>query len=796
MLTLVTYSTKEGLRRYLGRREGALRIVAPFPGKADALRAAWGGRAGVQVLTVSRFTQDLFESGGGGQDGAPWRKSRLLLLLNAFKNMVPHLRGSDFGTFKTAYQVFSDLRSYTAAPDIPDELLAPFPPQVRELVELFHAGTQRAGVRDEHAALFDLAEALRAPGAHALPEGTTVVFEGFTFLTPAQLSFFEALAIRHQVLVPVPGPVLRAAHPWDWPKVLELSAHLVEDAGDKPAESRPIPCLTYPAGSLASALRRWRSGPGQVVLGCKRPTPAFLQEIPFADAFVKAEVDVLAEAVEGLFSRWGQRLLLEPGMEGERLREWIQEEKRRLLSLKEMGALRSYKVLTLIEEALTEVPVALQGQSLDSFLLQLLREVVELDSPRNHAIPLLREPPPVRVGGLNELDSVGVGPVALCLSSAYGPIKGDNRPYSPDLEAQLAKLGPVKRPELDFLFVKSALSELLAHPGLTVLMEEGLLDHDLAWKQVFEGRELETSPAGLPSTRAVPDYGFFGAEGPAPSFGDVSASRLQDYFDCPRRYHARRVSKLVPEVRAAAVLDPMERGTLEHALLGGAWQAGRERWRVEGFLEGEAERLLRELTPDKRLTPVQKAAVLGEAVVCARNGLESLAAVERALPGTRFNFESPLTAPGRRGSIDCLGTGGEALVLVDFKRAKGANPSHGAWGDMEKIQLWFYLRALKLAGQLPPKFVVGYFFLKDPSDSWLAANDGELKARLEAEWGKGARDFADWEACLERYAAVEDGLLARLACESVFPPRPRGPQVCLGCELKPLCPGATAEVSE
>lgn len=806
MLSILSYTSKSALHDALTQYGGVgnyWKIITPFPAKADALRAAWQSRSHTEVLTISRFTQDLFESRWGkGTTEAPWRKSRLLLLLNAFKNLHPIYKDVDFGTFKTAYQVYSDLRSYTDNPELPDELLASFDVSVQELVRLFHLGTQRAGVRDEHAAVFDLIAELRAPEGLSVEGNPVLIFEGFTFITPAQLSFFEALAIRHEVIVPLPNLVVEQSHALDWPQALKLSAHKVLNTEENHEENLKLVAQVYPSGALGAVLRSWRIpilGSVQIVLGTKTPSPGSLQEIPFADTFTKREVDVTSEARDLLWQRWEKRLSqTKKSLQGSELLSWCQEEKRSCLAEKNMQAMRLYKVVSMVEEAIAEVEGCLNSQMLDGFLLRLLKEVVSLNTPRNNLIPLLKEKSTVRLLSLRDVDSLTKEfPIALCLDSSFGPIKSDHRPYSPEMEKELAKLGPVKRPELDFLFLKAELTELLGQ-SITLFIEDGLLKHDLAWKKVFEPYELEVHQwQATTLVQDRPDYSFFAVKplSVAPPRA-VSATRLQDFLDCPRQYHAKRIEKIIPHVSTQLQVDAMAIGEMEHKLVRIAWERGQEWWKNFANLENEVEALLLTSEIKHTLNAVQKAAVISEVALYASNGLRQLTQVTQALPGTRFQFEVPLKAQGRTGSIDCLGTGGGATVLIDFKRAQGTNPSVNQWGEFNKIQLWFYLNALRLDGVLESEIVAGYFFFKDSEDSWLATSNEEIAGRLSETMGKSAKSYPDFFENFTRYQEFENHSLKRLADETVFLPQPLSSKVCDYCDLHALCPKSSAEREE
>jgi hypothetical protein len=135
------------------------------------------------------------------------------------------------------------------------------------------------------------------------------------------------------------------------------------------------------------------------------------------------------------------------------------------------------------------------------------------------------------------------------------------------------------------------------------------------------------------------------------------------------------------------------------------------------------------------------------------------------------------------------------LVLLDFKRSKGSNPSFPAWEeDYPKIQLWFYLQALVEQGQLTTqqRLAVGYLFFKDMDKSWLAC-DSTLAAALESHCPAWAEAWDDSARAIARYADFEAFHRQRLLTETVFAPQPRSSEVCDSCALRPLCPRGDSE---
>ncbi|MBY0516737.1 MAG: PD-(D/E)XK nuclease family protein [Bacteriovoracaceae bacterium] len=801
MLTLLTYASKNGLRQQIEDLVGqdkSLKLVTPFPAKADALRHNWSDRKNVDVITLSRFMQDFF-SLIEDKIEAPLRKSRLLLKLNSFRFFLPGFEDIDYGTFKTAYQIFSDLRAYTDAAEFPDEILESFDENVATLAQLFHQACKRNGVLDEHAGVFELNARLRSPEGEKLKINTVIIFEGFTFITPAQLSLFEALAIRHEVLVPIPESVFNSSHAFDWTKSLELSCHEVIRAQETPKKEIQLAGHLYPQGCLSEAMRKWESehqGAKSIILGTKNITEEMYQVIPFADVSVKKPIDITFEARDKIFDLWEKRIRRSKvTLSGPTILEWIEQGKKEIIEKKDLSLMKDLSIYLVLERALTESEKCLDQQPCDLFLLSLLKEVCSLDAPRNSQISILKNESDTKILSLKNLTNLDFNvPTLICLDSSFGSIKSDHRPFSPEMERNLAKLGPVRRPELEFNFLLSELNELWGHENLSIYIENELLTHDLGWKRVFEDVHLNLESIRMNTSYLSSNYNFFQVQLSAPpKTGIISASKLQDYLDCPRRYYAQRVERIVPRIETTLEIDPMMIGTVEHNLVRWAWE-NKIPYTDSKSLTLEATKQIDLKNSTGRLTASLRSSAINEAVLYATNGLKRLVSLEKTIKGIQFIFEREITSDSKTGFIDCLGLSDEALVLLDFKRSKGQNPSLGKWEEFSKIQLWFYLKALKDEGLIShkTKLAVGYLFFKDIEDSWLAC-EPSLQSQIEIDCPGWAKEWIDFDTSLQRYELFESETINKLANDTTFIPSPSKPDICTMCSLRPICPRLVEE---
>jgi hypothetical protein len=806
MLKLVTYQTMTGLRQSLQTylASGPIKIVTSFPAKADALRNSWSTRTESDVITFSRFISELFEQQPDSLEG-PWRKSKLLLQLNAFRNLLELTKESSYGQFKMSYQVFSDLRAYVVSDDFPDELLIYFDQEVAAMAQLFHKAIRSLGILDEHGAIFELTQRLRDTDGLRIPNTPTIIFDGFTFMTPVQISFLEALSIRHDVIVPIPDLVMQNAHDYDWIKVLELSASEIVQLDKANSRTKEIKAVSFSLGNMPETLKLLigeEPKKSQFVLASKNLDPLNIQEIPFSNIFIKTATDLTADARDKVFSKFELKLgTLKSVPEATKILEWIDEEKVILIKEKKLENLKEIAVLNLIEKAIQSVPSCLNEQRLDNFLLNLLKDVITLDAPRNNLISISEEEFQTKILSLKDLYNLDKhSPTYLCVSSNYGHIKSDYRPFSPDMENTLAKIGPVRRPELDFLFQQATLQEIWEIDDLTLIIENGLLDHDMGWKKVLSEFEINFENTIPSNPTKANDYSFFESDQSlvvAPR--TISASRIQDFLDCPKKYFASRIDKIIPLVKQNLEVDVMTIGMIEHELIEVAWKNGENWWAKVENLEKEALSLIKSYDQYKKISPVILASVVHEASLYAQNGLIALKEIHSIFPEMVFEFAVKLENPDRTGEIDCLGTSHNQILILDFKRSLGSNPSFNSWtGDFPKIQLWFYLKSLYDLGKLnfEQEVMTGYLFLKDIGDSWIAQNFDLSSSQLSDNLLIKYKYLESFVEDFDQYRAFEESTISNLKSEFNFKPKPRYSEICDFCSLNSVCPSSGNEEGE
>ncbi len=792
MLKVIGYQHSAKLFNHLRAEIGsdAALIVTSNPLKADSLRLKWANHSRLDVVTFSKFSTTLSEKLNPTEVKVAWRKSKLLLQLNAFKNLLPQGKNLSYSEFKAAYQIFSDLRAYVPAQDFPDEILMHFDENVALLAQLFHQAARNLDILDEHTGTLYLAEELRKPEGLVLDTGT-IVFEGFSFLTPVQISLVEALSIRHQVLIPIPQKVLDHAHPFDWTSIIKDSCD--EYISDVQVENleKSLQFNIYPSGSLLSVLKKKLEASNdqiQLILSSKRIDAVIEQGMPVESFQKKMPVDILLEEREKVFSELEEICFIKKKLSAApEILSVIDEQLAFYKKSPSLAGAKSIAVLQLIKNACLSLPNILEQQKLDDFLFHLLRDVVSLDSPRNNLISMSMHSQRLELMTIKDTHLVDPSLKAiLCIDSQFGNIMSDSRAFSPKLEKELAKLGPVRRPELEFLFLESNLEELWGHPQMDIFLEEGVLEHDVGWKRIFSQFSLSSKKLSFEAPNTKADFSFFKSMPLAHDTKYISASRLQDFLDCPKKYHASRIDKITPLVRQSSEVDVMNLGNIEHELIKIGWEKGEGWWENITNLEKEAERLLVEKFDFKNLNPISLAGAAHEASLYSLNGILKLKLITSKLEGSKVVFALNLDhSKGRRGEIDCLIISPKLDLILDFKRSKGQNPSLTQFRNgISKIQLWFYLNSIEILEK--KNYGVGYLFLKDIQDSWIICST-ESCDLLEEDFPKRVAAWDSFDTQLAAYQAFELEAIDRWRTEKDFLPNPSSKQICSFCDLNSIC---------
>lgn len=778
-MQIVYFSQKDQFLREMEFLEGEKVFVAPSPAKADGLRNQLNSHGKSDVITIAKFTSNLIEALWKNQEKpALKRKAELLLIFGILKNKyLPEL---GYEQFTQAYNLFSDLRSFSLDTAPLTGVLDEQPETIAKAVQLFWNLLGVTGYLDEHGASHLIAERLRSE-EEVSELKKCYVFWGFQHLNGQQVDLLKALAIRYDVIIPFPLALKDRLKKSDW-------VHWLKDVRTKERDlpelniSPRAQWMSINSREIARHLRGFIREGDQIVLGLSKLTPAHLDMIPSQQVSFKIPHQLLKTELMEI-----RDLLKNFKGTHEELASFCLEAQKSTRSMKLTRAIQLYcEALQSISE-LTDEQLAI-----DSFFLKLLHDVVGLNQPRTSFVPLSDQRLSIDLKDMSSLEDIDVSRrLIFCIDERFEEIQGLGQNYPEAIHRHLGAIGPIKRNELELLFREWEFRILLSKgQDVWVLMNEGSLKHSLIWKRLFSDVELEKAKrTAVSSEKELIDL----IRSPQRRFSEgFSASKLQTFIDCPRKFYFSFVERIFPVLSLEQDFDPMTSGTIIHEIIEEYFKRGRNHDDVRELTRSVMERHIQ----NKKLRLPRETLLQRELMFFHRtvNGLNLIQELERisGFP-VDWKIEEPFSMEENfpmKGRIDCLGITPKHLFLLDFKSTEFSASSTSEILDLEAVQLWVYA----LAAQAQVKdfekrsIVLGYVVLDDPSKSNLIVEDEDLFDKIKSEKLCRVQPFKDDFSSL--LSSAREHLLAlakTITDESQFPARPRKRSVCEYCDISKVC---------
>lgn len=759
MLEVIFYQTTEDL---IGTElSGNPLIICPSPLVADGLRRLMPENS--EIITISKWISDYLKTKKLKRSN---KADLMLRLSSVWRHYFPLEEGHLF--FKS-FEMFTDLRSFTLDLNLLSEFLKEVDEATTKSILLFWTFLQTEKLIDEHLSYQIFSEI----GEEGL--GRPVWIMGFKHLSGIQIDMLKVLGEKTEVSVFFPKKVYFETLSTDWIRWLEPSAQI-----DLTEKVQALKIIHFPKNKLNIVLGSIKKmiPDFDIALASQNITFNSRQEVAVEHLFFKSQEDLFNIARVDLLEELSEELsgeLVNGNVELVSFFPRIEERKNRALKDEDFIL---YKVLLLFVDALTAYSEF--QTTIDLFTLKVLKMILELNSPRV-ALATLTMDPKNRLLELNELpyrdDSQSLVIVA---SSLYGPLKSQESKYSEKMIEALRSIAPIKRAGLDFLYLKQELVQALSKEGSILLMEEGLEQIDLSWREILKGFALESvNPKADYKLKNKKDY-LASRIVPGPHLiKSVSASRLQTYMDCPRKYYFSFVEKIDHRPVERLKIAPDEMGVIEHDIIEQyfALRLIDENLVFEPkFHEVLCTQALNEFLVKNKILLNEKIRLVTffELLHYTQNGIEFLINFCRSNLAVKIEFERPLGENpwGLIGYIDCLvHLGDDKIAVFDFKRSGAAVGSKRETLAFDKIQIWVYLLIL----------------IKHQSKtihSWGYLNLSEIEASqvyLEQEVSLLS------ETTLDNFQTLLNKTISELKTEVDFFPEPRKAKVCHFCEVELFC---------
>ena len=755
MLEVVFYQNNQDLLEKMQDENPPL-VICPSPQVADNLRSL---APELNIITISKWTTDHLKKLGLARS----RKSELMIKLSAvWRHYFPT---EQTAVFLEAFELFTELRSYTLDMGLLNEFLQELDEVVKKSIQIFWLYLDQEKIIDEHLSYNKVTES-----KHHI----SMWFVGFKHMSGVQIDMLKTLSESQNVEVLFPFPVYMDSLPNDW--IRWISADEIKKIKRTEALSE-IRVALIPKGKSNIILNKFFEIHPEfdLVMAGTQVGLVTYQEAQKNKSFFKATEDLFAVELELLTIDLRKKLKKLKIITIEEINTYFEEIKINAIS---KGEYRKLKMIELMGVALIDYSEF--QKTIDGFAIDIFEVIVRLNSPRVSLLSLEKsiQRSFLDMNGLSFRNEERE--IVLLATESMGGFRANEKILSEAMTKALRAIGPIKRAGLDFLFHKYELLSILADSKNILLIEEQLMDTDLSWKEVLKYFNVIDYDLGVRySTKKIKEY-----LNPKKIIGPFeqkyfSASRLQSYIDCPQKYYFNYIEKLDNRPEERTTLGPDELGNLEHKIIENYFDE--DSFKKSGSIDSSHHqetclRVFNEYIQASRLTlnETEKARAYNEIMHYTWNGIVFLLDLMKSQSAINIRFEIPLgnNPWALKGSVDCLIELSEKkIIVIDFKRSSSAAGTKSETLEFNKIQLWVYLLILKHQGHDIESF--GYLNLSDLSDDNLFFETIDANNLII-----NSMDFAK---------DIIEKTISNIQTNITFNPHPRDAKVCKYCPVNLFC---------
>lgn len=748
-------------------------IICPSPVITDSIRTKLPEN--IESITISKFLQNKLEKISNEKDKKILvRKSDLLIELGNVWNKV--FKDYSHEIFGHAFKLLTELRGHTLQIELIEEIFNELDSDVVNVLKTFWQYLNEVERLDEHK-VYDLLSDLYRSGEYFDDfdrERNNLVFIGFTHLSAVQVDFLKTMGLRHNIYIPVPDSIKSKIRNSDWIHWIDPTKYEVNEV-----LKREVNAITFAKNRMSSTISNFLKQSKSTytfVIGDSNLSQNSIAEIPQSNLNFKTPVDIFSEVIKQVFSEIREEVIyIDKYKQATGLNKLLKEKIVNHLTSKQSP--RYLKVVMLTLEALNKWSEYNEVDfEISSFELNILEEVVQLNLPRVYFTPV-SSGINNRIVGINQLDDCDNDEqIIICASSNYTSLMSTKSVHSEKVLSFLSTIGPVRRSELDFLFLRVKIEEKLSLKNTTLLIEDGLTEFDLSWDEILESFDLidkKIVSNGLMASKKDEVSKFVKNE--FYNLQKVSPTKLQTYIDCPRKFYFQYVNPLTVHKNSQLAIEPYLLGQVEHKVIEKYIESNID-WNEENHIRLTKSILKQTIDKNKLVISNNRfKTYLIEVMNYSRAGIEYLFSLRNTLGDIEFLFEVEINKQTHQGSIDCIVKGDFGVGIIDFKRSIAGIPSTKEVLSYSKIQLLYYLTHFN---QDPLKYkFFGYLNLSEILKSRLFS----LGPEIEYD------EIGNITELIDGYKKKENNLVEMIKSDNNFYPSPVNKTVCKFCIVSKVC---------
>ena len=417
---------------------------------------------------------------------------------------------------------------------------------------------------DEHKSYFLLSEMINSGVLGQEDFADLVVFYGFDFITGSQVDLLNSISNITELYIPIYKLVYEHKSLFDWMSWLESDDTEVIDITDNQIEMQSCDFYKFSKNYLSKAITNYSSKDSvqldSVVLGTPNLNIEYVQEVPLGEINLKSDIDIFNMSFLKITDEISSLINVDE-VETDFMLSEISREIVKKLKLKEFKELKS---LVMYQRKISSwKELSDENFCMTKFDFKIIQESVMLDLPRLN-ISSLNKDSKTNIESINSLEKLVNSDSLLVLSSFYQPIGSGSNLYTESVEKYLSSVGPVRRSEFDKMLLRAKVKEYISNNRVTFLCESSLFEHDANLNFIFEGIDFINQDLNLPTHKELQ---YLKTQSPPQQVHSVSATKLQKYIDCPKKYELSYLHSFSPKIKIRGVLDNLELGRLQHAVI-------------------------------------------------------------------------------------------------------------------------------------------------------------------------------------------------------------------------------------
>ena len=783
MLKLIISSRQNEWDDYVSNlpKESPIQVITTSPQSADDIRKKWSS-LNLDVITISEFNQQFFEHFHLPLKNQRSKSELYIEFLQAYEFYEGE---KSFSIFSSAYQILSDLRSFTTNAHLLESLFLMYPIEIQIPLSLFQKWIMVHDLYDEHRTVQEISFKLKSSGELGGMGQKTIVFEGIKHLNGNQVDLIKSLAVHFDVYLRVPLKAYEQKAKSDWINWMIDSNTKIEILKNK-IEQKTVFFKEHHQADLNDQIRKTQENQNEMSV------VFYKKELSWGEIYLSDKVDFHFKIKEDFFKDSLlniKRLLLKELQSTTKISKdkfvlFLKDEIKKRIKKTEIYKLLEIKILQIMEQVL-ESTLWKANIEIDSFSLLIFFEIIELDLPRLFVHPILNKMNEFQVKSWNERESLKKDSKILLIINEPPHTMGSKN-YPVEVRKQLLEMGPIPRRDFDLEIERDIFISFIQSHETIVLFPKNVFKQSLEWKKMFEDINLKPFFTKEVDEKIVKPWFLLEKKKDIKQHKVFSASRLQTYDECPQQYYYSYVEKISPTKTYTNSILPRERGEWSHALLKKYYENEKnittEIGKEDFFKTG-----ITQFLASKNLSPIDLDEVFKEIksnVFKTRNLLKIL---ENSFGEINWSFEVEIEETNSRGQIrgavDLIGLHSDTLFVLDFKRSTQSIPTMKEFESLNEIQLWFYLNWFLLKNEhfKDKKIFLGYISMLDPEDSVFYTSHPLEIADLRI------KHLPSLIPLLDQYRQKENELVDRLIQETHFDPNPKNKNVCLYCSIKTLC---------